>query len=58
MNAVHVTSAFTAGALIGIWIWKQVERKRSSKHLIRPNIQSLDPYRCARDDYDQGRLKT
>mgnify|MGYP002385432501 CR=1 FL=1 len=26
------------------------------KELVRPNIFSLDPYRCARDDYDSGVL--
>lgn len=24
------------------------------EQLIRPNILALTPYRCARDDYDQG----
>lgn len=24
--------------------------------VIRPNILSLEPYRCARDDYDEGIL--
>lgn len=24
------------------------------ERLIRPNILALTPYRCARDDYDQG----
>lgn len=28
----------------------------SLSKLIRPNIASLKPYRCARDDYDQGVL--
>lgn len=26
------------------------------KEAIRPNILSLQPYRCARDDYDEGIL--
>lgn len=26
------------------------------EQIIRPNILSLEPYRCARDDYDQGTL--
>ena len=26
------------------------------KKLIRPNILTLEPYRCARDDYDSGIL--
>lgn len=25
------------------------------ERLIRPNILALTPYRCARDDYDQGK---
>lgn len=28
------------------------------ERLIRPNILALTPYRCARDDYDQGRSLT
>lgn len=27
------------------------------ERLIRPNILALTPYRCARDDYDQGTVR-
>lgn len=27
------------------------------ERLIRPNILALTPYRCARDDYDQGAVR-
>lgn len=30
------------------------ESEDEVERLIRPNILALTPYRCARDDYDQG----
>ncbi|CAM9322662.1 unnamed protein product [Discosporangium mesarthrocarpum] len=32
------------------------ERKRGLEEIVRPNIQELTPYRCARDDYSDGVL--
>jgi len=31
-------------------------KRRSVQDLVRPNIASLKPYRCARDDYSEGIL--
>lgn len=32
------------------------KKKRTVQDLVRPNILALQPYRCARDDYDSGIL--
>lgn len=66
--ALGVTAGIGVGYLLGrtqvVAPSKQQRTKTaaaSAKHsddeverLIRPNILSLTPYRCARDDYDQG----
>jgi len=35
---------------------KKKAGRRSIAELVRPNIASLQPYRCARDDYSEGVL--
>ena len=51
-----------AGATLAVAAMLVTSRKgkksgrRSIKDLVRPNIASLQPYRCARDDYSEGTL--
>eukprot|EP00614_Pseudopedinella_elastica_P011041 CAMPEP_0172597618 /NCGR_PEP_ID=MMETSP1068-20121228/17568_1 /TAXON_ID=35684 /ORGANISM="Pseudopedinella elastica, Strain CCMP716" /LENGTH=385 /DNA_ID=CAMNT_0013397167 /DNA_START=79 /DNA_END=1236 /DNA_ORIENTATION=- len=51
-----------AGATLAVAAMLATSRKgkksgrRSIKDLVRPNIASLQPYRCARDDYSEGTL--
>lgn len=53
---VATSAVFAAGTVFGMWICRVNEKKKHQKHLIRPNIQNLSPYRCARDDYSEGIL--
>ena len=65
--AIGVTAGLGVGYLLGkahpnaLRVEKDdTKLKKSAKdldeveRLIRPNILALTPYRCARDDYDQG----
>jgi hypothetical protein len=36
--------------------WGSVREPESVVELVRPNVRSLEPYRCARDDYSEGVL--
>jgi len=57
-----LVAAAAAGAALG---WLVARRKRGAPYdgsldevgaCVRPNIRALEPYRCARDDYEEGVL--
>ena len=53
-----VCAAGVVGFAVGWW-WKQDEDDEVTEEvesLARRNIRELEPYRCARDDYDEGVL--
>ncbi|KAI9995758.1 hypothetical protein PInf_012826 [Phytophthora infestans] len=60
--ALGVTAGLGVGYLLGKaqprarTVKKPIEDLDEVERLIRPNILELTPYRCARDDYDQGIL--
>lgn len=56
-NKTLVVGAFAAAiALLVISKRKPKKTRRRIVDLVRPNIATLEPYRCARDDYDSGIL--
>jgi histidinol-phosphate aminotransferase len=55
-SAAVLVAASVAYALATKTPKKKAGARRTIAELVRPNIASLEPYRCARDDYKEGVL--